>query len=537
MPRRRRPERPRRTGGHGPGSSDDPATRERARETLERELDRGADLAEAAAAALRVSATCAEAWLLRADATDDPAEARRCVREAVAVATVALGRDRLEAERGRLADTADGVAYLHALNALARSQLSDDLAAQAVMTWQHVLVADPRDPVAVRGDLLLVLLALGRDDEAEDLVAAHPDEADAHWAFARALLRRRRAEDAPALARATEALDRAIARFPGRATALDRALARGLEGARETDGMDPLLVGAWADTESASAWLAERLEARPAALPETATPAPTDGLDAAEADRRFEAMEHVEEAREAPPARREALAERALELWPDCAEAWLVLADAAPTPSARLAPLREAVGAARRALRLPARGASVAAGDGEDGRALLRARDALARALRATGDEEGALAEERTLLAEDPDDPLGVGVRHVARCFELGRDDAAHGLLDARAHDAGPGWVWLRVLDARRRGDGVAASFALAEATMVAPFVAALLALGPGRARPPEGLTQDAYAAAVRAADTLRPAWAATPGALAWLARTAPPPTPASRGRPGAAGR
>jgi len=489
-------------------------------------MDRGADLEEAARAALKVSEECAEAWLLLADAARSPEEARGRVRRAVAVATAALGSARLAAERGHLADTADGVAYLHALAALARTQSAEERGPQAIQTLQHVLAADLRDPVAVRGDLLLLLLATGRDDEAEELVAAYPDEANADWSFGRALLRRRRASDAAGLERATAALDRAIATFPVAARALAGDPTTPTRGPR----VDALLAQAWADTDTALAWLAERVAAPPSPTVEpTFAPTPED------ADRRFSALEHVEEALDLPPDRREGLALRALDLWPDCAAAWQVLADLAPDLATRRARLTEAVAAGRRALRRAPDAAPAPVGDSDDARALLAARDALAGVLRASGDEDGALAEERTLLAEDPDDPRGVGVRHVARLLTLGRDAEADAVLATRAEDAAPGWVWARVLAARRRGERVAASFALSEATMVASFVGPLL-LGTGRVPLPEGLSRDSVEACRTAADLLRPAFEATPGALDWLATVLPRPPDPSRRRPPTAG-
>ena len=513
--------------GHGPPPRDDPNARERARAVLEREMDRGADLEQAARAALRVSEECAEAWLLLADVARTPEEARSRVRRAVAVATAALGSARLAAERGRLADTPDGVAYLHALAALARAQSAEERGPQAVQTLQHVLAADPRDPVAVRGDLLLLLLATGRDDEAEELVAAYPDEANADWSFGRALLRRRRATDDAGLERAGAALDRAIARFPEAARALAGDPAPLTRGPR----VDPLLAQAWADTDTALAWLAERLAAPPA--PPVTAPAPAPATPA-DADRRFSALEHVEEALDLPPARREPLALRALDLWPDCAAAWQVLADVADDLPTRRARLVEAVAAGHRALRHPPDGPPSPVGDSDDARALLAARDALAGALRASGDEEGALAQERALLAEDPDDPRGVGLRHVARLFTLGRDAEAEAVLATRAEDASPGWVWARVLAAKRKGERVAASFALSEATMVASFVGPLLLTRSGKVPRPEGLSRDGFEACRTAADVLRPAFEATDGALAWLATVLPRPPDPSRGRPGA---
>lgn len=521
-PRRpdRRPRRP------GPPAGDDPAARERARRVLDDALDRGADLEAAARRALAASPECVEAWLLLADVAPSPEEARTHVRRAVDAATQALGEAGLREGRGRMADTPDGVAYLHALAALARTQWGEDRAAQAVQTMQHALAADPRDPVAVRGDLLLLLLALGRDDEAEELVARFPHEQRAVWSLARALVRRRRALDTDAVERATAALDRAIEADPAAA----RALAGLAPSSGPDAGADPVLAQAFEDTEGAVEWLRARVEAV-AAGPAAVTGArPTTSPDDASADRRFSAREHVEEAAALPPARREPLLRRALELWPDAADAWRALAELATTPAERVERLREAVAAGRRAIGRAPDAPAAPVGDSEDARALLAARDALALALRAGGDEDAALAQERALLDEDPDDPLGVGVRHVARLLALGRDAEAEPWLAARAEDASPGWSWARVLAARRRDDRVAASFALAEATMTAPTVGPLLLAGGMRPPRPDALSADAFDEARRAADTLRAAFEATPGALAWLAGALPrPPAPTRR--------
>src|SRR5205814_1967212 len=166
-----------RRGGRPRGHSgvDDPAARQRALATLHESLDHGNDPEVAARAALAVSEECVEAWLLLADFARSAMEARDLVRRAVETATHVLGEAGLREGRGRLGATADGVAYLHALAALARSQVGEDRAAQAIQTLEGLLAMDPADPVGVRGDLLLLLLAEARDDEAEELVSAYPE--------------------------------------------------------------------------------------------------------------------------------------------------------------------------------------------------------------------------------------------------------------------------------------------------------------------------------------------------------------------------
>ncbi|HVG93803.1 MAG TPA: hypothetical protein VND21_05115, partial [Planctomycetota bacterium] len=481
------------------------------------------------------SEECVEALLVFADCAVSPQEWRQRVRKAVETATHVLGEAGLREQRGRLGETADGAAYLHALAALARTQISEDRGAQAIQTLQGVLAMDPEDPVGVRGDLLLLLLATARDDEAEDLVSAYPEEASAEWMLGRALLRRRRAMDADGVERATASLDRAIARFPEVA----RQLLPPSDGAGPSSrtAVDPILRQAFEDTEGALAWLSARLEGAPAPAEASAAAAPAR-MDV-EADRRFTAREFVDEAWKAEGGRREDLARQALARWPDCADAWRALASLSRDGGDRVARLRKGKAAGLRAIGRAPDAPPAPVGDSEDARALLRTLADLADALRAAGDEEGALAEERRLLAEDPDDPIGRGVRHVARLLALGRDGDATALLAAREEDASPGWVWARVLACFRAKDRVATSFALTEATMVAPFVGPLLLARGLRVPSPEGLSADAFQAARRASDDLREAFEATPGALDWLRERTPRPPdstrrgPSHRRRPG----
>jgi hypothetical protein len=505
-----------RKGGQGHGRRDDPRARARALETLHEALDRGEDPERAARRALSVSRECVEALLLLADFATTPRDARDLVRDAVATATRVLGEEGLRRGRGRLGETADGAAYLHALAALARHQVAEDRVEQAIQTFEGLLAMDVADPVQVRGDLLVLLLTQDRDDEAEDLLTRYPAESNADWSFARALLRWRRAETEEEEARATQALAAAVARHPS-----------AVAGGGFAAGVDATLGRCYEATEGATAWL-RGVVAQSVGGGGGPPPVAAD----AEADRRFTAREHVADAWSEEGAKREALARAALARWPDCAEAWRVLASVAPTAAERVERLRKATEAGMRALR---RGSADRGpvGDSEEAFDLVRARAAWAEALRGAGREDEATAQERLLLDEDADDVTGTALPFVARALEQGRDDEAGAVLAARARDARPGWVWARVLAARRRGDSVACGFALAEAAMVAPLVAPLLLAGDLRLSEPEtaGSAED-WRASRAAADVLRPAWGATPGALEWLATRIPPPAARSRSAP-----
>jgi len=516
--------------GHGP-RSDDPAARERARDVLHKELDRGTDPEDAATRALDVSDECVEAWLVLADAAVSLDEARKRIRRAVEAATLVIGERGLRERRGHLGADAEGVDYLHALAALARVQTAEDRAEQAVQTLHGVLEMDPRDPAVVRGDLLLLLLALARDEEADELVARHALEANADWMYGRALVRRRRALDEASLARAGEALDRALEAFPAGADAI---LEEGEPGAGRPPALDPLLLQAYGDTEHALDWVRARRDARRDAPP---VPSGTDvpsRPDDPLADRRFSALEHVEEAWEVSGGRREALARRALELWPDASDAWRAIASVTATPGARIAALREAVAASDRVLARDSRGAPTALPDDEDGRRARRAHHELVRAYLDERRASEAEAVARRLLVEDPEDTTHAAVELAVRLLLEGRDAEASALADAHADDASPDWAWLLVLLARRRGDRVRAAFALGEAQLVAPLVGEFLRLGrvpPRRADDPH---DEPWREAGEVVGRIRPAWDANPDAIAWLRAQRPPPRPpSSRAAPG----
>ncbi len=508
--------------------SDDPAARERAREILHKELDRGTDPEDAAKRALDVSDECVEAWLVLSDAAVSLDEARKRIRRAVEAATLVLGERGLREHRGRLGADPEGVDYLHALAALARVQTAEDRAEQAVQTLHGVLEMDPSDPAVVRGDLLLLLLALARDEEADELVARHPLEANADWMYGRALVRRRRALDEAALARAGEALDRALEAFPAGADAI---LGEGEARPGRPPAIDPLLVQAYGDTEGAADWVRARRDARRADAPAPAAPS---RVDDALADRRFSALEHVEEAWEVSGGRREALARRALELWPDASDAWRAIASVTATPGARIAALREAVAASDRVLGRDVRAAPTPLPDDEDGRRARRARHELVRAYLDEGRPAEAEALARRLVVEDPEDTTHAAVELAVRLLLEGRDDEASALVEAHADDASPDWAWLLVLLARRKGDRVRSAFALGEAVLVAPLVGEFLRFGrvpPRRADDPH---DEPWREAGEVVGRIRPAWDANPDAIAWLRAQRPPPRPpSSRASPG----
>ena len=267
--------------------------------------------------------------------------------------------------------------------------------------------------------------------------------------------------------------------------------------------------------------------------PSPAPSEPSSGLEPALADRRFSAQEHVEEAWEATGGRREALARRALELWPDASDAWRVIASLGRTPADRVGALTQAVAAAERASGRVPGAASAAFLDDEDGRRACRARHELVGALLEAGRGADAEKHARRLLVEDPDDTTKGAVEWAVRLLVGGRDAEAATLVDAHAEEAAPDWSWLAVLLARRAGDRIRSAFALGEAVLTAPRVGELLRFGKVPARREEDPDEASWREAGAVVARIRPAWEATPEAISWLRAQRPPPRSSSRASPG----
>ena len=226
--------------------------------------------------------------------------------------------------------------------------------------------------------------------------------------------------------------------------------------------------------------------------------------------------------------RRLALAGEALEITPLAADAWAVLAMAAPEVSALALELwRQAVAAG-----------TLAAGPGifvEDAgdfwgivetRPYMRARAGFAQELRRHGRREEAVAELYDMLRLNHDDNLGMRYLLMGWLLEDRRDAEAEALHARYAGDSYAGWPYAAALLAFRRhgGEGSAeAAAALARALAANPHLAGLLTgQVPMPKAMPEFYSPGSREEAVLAARECRLAWEATPEALAWLARHAP---------------
>lgn len=222
------------------------------------------------------------------------------------------------------------------------------------------------------------------------------------------------------------------------------------------------------------------------------------------------------------PQRRVELAERALEVSDECADAYVILAEETAEDAEEAKELYEAgVKAGERAL-----------GEGffaeEAGhfwgiletRPYLRAREGLAEALWALGKREQALGHYRRMLELNPQDNQGVRYRLAECLLHEGRDEELGGLLDQYEDEGSAYWLYTRALF-RFRTEGATgrATTELEEATDTNPYVPLYLLgrrnfLSQGL---PElvGLGDESEAVSYFA--TALPEWLKTPGAVEWV--------------------
>ncbi len=230
------------------------------------------------------------------------------------------------------------------------------------------------------------------------------------------------------------------------------------------------------------------------------------------------------------------LASQAIEICPECADAYVCLAELAPSAADAAEMYQLGVDAGQVAL-----GGPEAFDEYKghfwgvlDTRPYMRARLGLAQCLWALGEREEAIGHCTELLRLNPND--NQGVRYVLSSFycDIGRDDELEKLLDEYEGDGSTEWVFSHALLAfRREGDGERSRRLLREAHDVNPHVAPYV-LGHAQlpAEMPDYAEPGGDSEAVSYAASFLPGWRATSGAVSWLRRTlgiAPPENAESR--------
>lgn len=235
------------------------------------------------------------------------------------------------------------------------------------------------------------------------------------------------------------------------------------------------------------------------------------------------AQDLADAAMDASGRRRIQLARKALEVSPDCPDAYGVLAEASLDPERALELYREGVAAGERALGPEALEEHAGSLWGWVGaRPYMRVRFGLGQCLEDLGRTEEAIVHYADLLRLNPGDHQGVRYRLLPALLVTGRDDEAGALL-GQFDDGMATWLYGRALwTFRREGDSAAAREQLREAGRANRRVAKYLT---GEVDEPdelpESFTLGSEEEAVICTGELGEAWAVTPGAEEWLSRRA----------------
>lgn len=225
------------------------------------------------------------------------------------------------------------------------------------------------------------------------------------------------------------------------------------------------------------------------------------------------------------PARQVALAMEALEISPDCADAYVILGNNAPTPQAAVELYEKGVTAGERALGPDHFRHEVGHFWGIlETRPYMRARLQLALVLWTSGRRDEAVAHLKEMLRLNPNDNQGVRYTLAGLLLRLDRDDELAALLDQYPDDAMAEWAYDRALLAfRRHGDTPESRRLVKEALKANKHIPAYIL---GHKQPPNQPTGmfspgDEQEALNYVGSTLG-AWKATPGAVAWLRANTP---------------
>lgn len=219
------------------------------------------------------------------------------------------------------------------------------------------------------------------------------------------------------------------------------------------------------------------------------------------------------------PKRRAELARRAIELWPDCADAYCLLSESAESPAEERRLLEAAVAAGERAIGPEPFREDVGRFWGiHSTRPYMRCRLVLAKYLWIQDEREAAIKHARELLRLNANDNQGVRYTLVGWLLAVGNNRGAAGLLD-RHDERSPGWLYARaLLEFRTWGDSDRARETLKSAFGANDiFPEYLTALCGKPDELPDRFSHGIDDEAMTVLCDLGEAWRATPGALDWL--------------------
>jgi tetratricopeptide (TPR) repeat protein len=241
---------------------------------------------------------------------------------------------------------------------------------------------------------------------------------------------------------------------------------------------------------------------------------------------------------QADPARRADLARQALDLSPDCADAYVLLAEQSPSRKEALGLYEQAVAAGERALGPDAFREHVGHFWGLlETRPYMRAREGLAHTLWTLGRREEAAEHLREMLRLNPNDNQGLRYTLAAWLLNLDRDEELAGLLEQYDEPTAM-WAYTQaLLSFRQHGDTPEARRRLERARKANPHVPAfLLGREPLPPERPGGYSPGQPSEAIIYVGMARSGWKETPGAITWLKQREPgakprkPPEPTAQG-------
>jgi tetratricopeptide (TPR) repeat protein len=137
--------------------------------------------------ALEQSADCADAYVVLAEESRHPEEARALYEAGVAAGERALGPELFAEEAGHFWGIVRTRPYMRALFGLAQCLEALDQRDEAIGYYRELLRLNPGDNQGVRYSLLPALLLSARDAEAAALLDRFGDEPTALWRYGRAL--------------------------------------------------------------------------------------------------------------------------------------------------------------------------------------------------------------------------------------------------------------------------------------------------------------------------------------------------------------
>lgn len=139
-------------------------------------------------AALKISADCADAYVLLGMEAKTPKDAIAYFRQGVEAGERALGRKAFKEDVGYFWGILETRPYMRARHTLAVALWDTGKREEAITHYQDMLRLNPHDNQGIRYILLTALLFLGKDKEAAALHKKYKDDCMADWAWSKALL-------------------------------------------------------------------------------------------------------------------------------------------------------------------------------------------------------------------------------------------------------------------------------------------------------------------------------------------------------------